>query len=375
MRIGIVISSYITTAGLERVAVEYARGLRDRGHEVVVFCQELQRGDRDEGISFERVGGARRNKALRAATFPNAATAAVSAAHLDNLITFGSSAFVPAVVRLPGCHRSWWEVATREWPVTTVDGMRRRLNPHHFVTLRNDKRVLGSGMPRAVLAAGGWAAADIQRFYPAVAEKVSILPDGVNLDEFSPDASAGKAYRDAWNVGEGPLLLTVATELRRKGLDTLFEAFRHVRAELPSAVLVVGGRTPAEDVRALAVHHRVQGGVRAIGFIEDMRAAYSVADVLVFPTRFDPWGLPIVEALACGTPVAASARAGASQVIQPGRTGTTIADPADPKLVALAAVAALSLRREPDVARASVEHLAWPKIVADLEAVLERTAR
>lgn len=361
------------TAGLERVAVEYARGLQQLGHEIVVFAQEVHPGDGDEHIRFVRVGGARGNKALRAATFPRAATKAVAREQLDNLLTFGSSAFMPAVVRLPGCHRSWWEVATREWPVTTIDGLRRRANPHHYLTLRNDARVLGSGMPKAVLAAGGWAAGDIERFYPAVAGRVSILPDGVNLDEFAPDPAGAKAYRDAWNVGEGPLLFTVATELRRKGLDTLFEAYRLVRAELPSAVLVVGGRTPAEDVRALAVAHKVQGGVRAIGFIEDMSAAYSAADALVFPTRFDPWGLPIVESIACGTPVAASARAGASQVIQQGRTGTTIADPSDPKLVALAAVAAVSLRRDPDALRASVEHLAWPKVVADLEAVLERT--
>jgi len=375
VKLGIVISTYATHGGLERVAVEYARGLRDRGHQITVYAQEVFSTEDDHGIAFEHVGGFRGNKALRAFTFPRLATRAVRRARLDNLLSFGSSVFGPAVMRLPGCHRSWWEVATSEWPVTTVDGIRRRLNPHHYVTLRNDARVLGAGLPRAVLAAGGWAAGDIQRFYPAVAEKVSILPDGVNLDEFSPDPSGGKRYRDEWNVEEGPLLFTVATELRRKGLDSLFAAFRLVRAELPNAVLVVGGRTPAEDVRALAVQHKVQAGVRAIGFIEDMRAAYSAADVLVFPTRFDPWGLPIVESLACGTPVAASARAGASQVIQLGRTGTTIADPADPKLVALAAVAALSLRRDPEVLRASVEHLAWPKVVADLEEVLARAVQ
>jgi len=233
-----------------------------------------------------------------------------------------------------------------------------------------DARVLGRGVPSHVLAAGDWAADDIRRFYPAVASRVSILPDGVNLDEFSHDPEGGAAMRARWEADDGPVLFTVATELRRKGLDTLFEAFRLIRQELPGARLIVGGKAPAADIRALAVAHRVGRELRAVGFVDDLRAAYSAADVLMFPTRFDPWGLPVVEALACGTPVAASARAGAASVVQPGVTGARISDPANAAVVAAATLEALALKPDREAARASVEHLSWDRVVDGLESVL-----
>ena len=372
MKLGIVISSYHRSAGLERVAVEYARGLRARGHDVTVFAQKFAPEAADEGITFRKVGGAHRI-AARAATFPFAATRAVERAGLDNIVSFGSACLKPAVVRLPGAHRSWWEVANHEWPVTTLDGLRRRLNPHHRIILALDRRVLGGGVPKAVLAAGQWAADDIGRFYPAVASRVSILPDGVNLEEFAFDAPGRERTRARWGVGDAPVLFTVATELRRKGLDTLLQAFRIVREARPDATLIIAGRAPVADIRALAVHHRVGAEMRAVGFVEDLRAAYSAADVLMFPTRFDPWGLPVVEALACGTPVAVSARAGAASAVIAGETGSLIEDPGDPVLVARATVEAMSLKPNREAVRSTVRHLAWDAVVAGLEEVLERT--
>lgn len=372
MDLAIVIAAYDRRGGLERVAVEYARGLHARGHAVTVYAQTAEREPADEGIRFVRVGGVRGQRAARAATFPVFATRALDGSRHDTIVTFGPVAMRPAVVREPGCHRSWWEFANETWPADTWEGFRRRSNPHHRFVLAWEDRVLGRGIPRAVLAAGDWTAADIRRFYPAVADRVSILPDGVNLDEFTFDPDGRDGLRKRW--GSGPILFTVATELRRKGLGTLFEAFRLVRAEEPDAQLYVGGRAPAEDVRALAQQHKVRGAVHALGFVDDLRAAYSAAHALVFPTMFDPWGLPVVEALACGTPVAASARAGASGVIREGETGSRIADPRSPDDIAAAVLRTLRIEPDRDALRASVAHLAWEHVVAELEEVCERTA-
>lgn len=371
MKLGIVISSYYRSAGLERVAVEYARGLRSLGHEVTVYAQRVQREDADDGIRFVRVGGFSSQMALRAATFPLKATHALDGTEHDNIVSFGSVVRRPAVVRMPGAHRSWWEFANQTWPVTTYDGLRRRLNPHHRIVLGWDKRVLGRGLPKAVLAAGEWAARDIQAFYPAVANKTSVLPDGVNLDEFRHDPEGGAALRKEW--GSGPLLLTVATELRRKGITTMFDAFRKVREAEPNAQLIVGGRVSAADIRALAVQYGVQDAVRAVGFIDDLSAAYSAADLLVYPTLFDPWGLPIIEALACGLPVAASARAGAGESITDGVSGIRIAQPQDADAVATGILNALDITPDRDALRASIEHLRWENVVGELERVLEAT--
>lgn len=375
MKIGVVVGAYHERGGLERVAAETSRGLRDRGHRVVVVTQAAETTARDHDLDILHVGGFRGNLAARAATFPTAATRAIGDLELDVVYAFGSSVLVPAVVRTPGAHRSWWTLANTEWPATTWDGFRRRLNPHHRVTLAMDAIVLGHALPHAVLAAGEWAAEEIRSFYPRVADRVHVLPDGVNLEEFRFDLAGRSALRQRWEIGEGPMLLCVATELRRKGLGTLCDAFRLVLEQIPTARLVIGGRAPAADIRALVVQHRIESAVRVVGEIEDMTAAYSAADALMFPTRFDPWGLPVVEALGCGTPVAVSARAGAAEAVIPGRTGTLIEDPTDPQLVADATVAALLAPASRAETRESVYDYAWSRVIERLEKHLREAAR
>jgi glycosyltransferase involved in cell wall biosynthesis len=97
--------------------------------------------------------------------------------------------------------------------------------------------------------------------------------------------------------------------------------------------------------------------------------------VLVYPTRFDPWGIPIIEALACGTPVAASARAGAASEVTPGTSGVRIEDPSDPAVVAAATLDALQLKSERERLRESILHLKWGTIIDRVEQILLRTLR
>lgn len=374
MNLAIVISRYHRGAGLERVAVEYARGLRARGHDITVFARDVTVEADDEPIRFTHVP-APGQIALRAATFPLAASRAVARAEpFDNIIAFGSVMTMPAVVRAPGVHRSWFEFANREWPVGSVAGVKRRLNPHHRIVLGWDRYVLGGGRARAVLAAGAWQADDIRRFYPKVADRVQVLADGVNLDEFAFDAEVRARRRANWGVGDVPVVLAVVTEIRRKGIGGLFDAFAHILRREPRARLVVASTAPADQVRALAHQAGVTEALGPVGFVPDMRAAYAASDLLLFPTRFDTWGLPVVEALACGTPVVVSARAGAATVVRPGESGAVVIDPTDPHAVAEAALEVLARRWDRDALRAAVEHLSWDRIVGQLDAIVEATA-
>ena len=101
----------------------------------------------------------------------------------------------------------------------------------------------------------------------------------------------------------GPYLLTVATLERRKNLETLLEAMPLVRDRHPDLRLaVVGG--PGWEAPSLDAE-----GVLPLGYVEDdeLAALYRGAEVFVYPSRFEGFGMPIVEAMACGTPVVASA--------------------------------------------------------------------
>jgi glycosyltransferase involved in cell wall biosynthesis len=101
----------------------------------------------------------------------------------------------------------------------------------------------------------------------------------------------------------GPYVLTVATLERRKNLETLLDAMTIVRTKHPELRLAVvgapGWQGPSLD----------SDGVLALGYVEDeeLAALYRGAEVFVYPSRFEGFGMPIVEAMACGTPVVASA--------------------------------------------------------------------
>jgi glycosyltransferase involved in cell wall biosynthesis len=102
---------------------------------------------------------------------------------------------------------------------------------------------------------------------------------------------------------DGPFVLTVATLERRKNLETLLSAMTLVREGRPELRLVAvgapGWQGPSLDAE----------GVLSLGYVDDeeLAALYRGAEVFVYPSRFEGFGMPIVEAMACGTPVVASA--------------------------------------------------------------------
>ncbi|MGH3079761.1 MAG: glycosyltransferase family 4 protein [Gaiellaceae bacterium] len=103
----------------------------------------------------------------------------------------------------------------------------------------------------------------------------------------------------------GHYVLTVATLERRKNLETLLDAMTLVRARRPELRLAVVG-APGWQGPQLGAQ-----GVLPLGYVDDeeLAALYRGAAVFAYPSRFEGFGMPIVEAMACGTPVVASAHA------------------------------------------------------------------
>jgi glycosyltransferase involved in cell wall biosynthesis len=101
----------------------------------------------------------------------------------------------------------------------------------------------------------------------------------------------------------GPYVLTVATLERRKNLETLLDAMTILRRRRPTLRLAVAG-APGWQAPSLD-----SDGVIPLGYVDDeeLAALYRGAEVFVYPSRFEGFGMPIVEAMACGAAVVASA--------------------------------------------------------------------
>jgi glycosyltransferase involved in cell wall biosynthesis len=145
----------------------------------------------------------------------------------------------------------------------------------------------------------------------------------------------------------GPYVLTVATLDRRKNLETLLEAMKLVRGRHPDLRLAVVGAPGWQGPRLEA------DGVLPLGYVDDeeLAALYRGAEVFVYPSRFEGFGIPIVEAMACGTPVVASAH---SSMDEASGAAAVRADPTSPE--AFTAAIERALVERDSMATRGLEH-------------------
>ena len=162
-------------------------------------------------------------------------------------------------------------------------------------------------------------------------DRVDVVPGGVD-ERFSPvrDPALLRQARNQLGVGDAPYVLAVGVLEPRKNLSTLMDAFAIAKSRglLPGHRLVLaGGR--GWLVEEILEHHAaspVRDQILLPGFVPDelLPAAYSAADVLAFPSLYEGFGLPLLEAMACGTPVVTSSASclpevgeGASLMVEP----------------------------------------------------------
>ncbi len=113
--------------------------------------------------------------------------------------------------------------------------------------------------------------------------------------------------------GDAIHLLTVGYLVHRKGIDTLLHAVRTIRSQ-DFILHVVGDGPERQKLEILSRQLNIQNRVIFWGYKqqEELPKYYAIADIFLFPTRFDIWGLVLEEAMACGLPVVASSAAGAT---------------------------------------------------------------
>jgi glycosyltransferase involved in cell wall biosynthesis len=181
--------------------------------------------------------------------------------------------------------------------------------------------------------------------------RLSVVPLGVE-EVFRPEGPAPSPACEALlsRNGSGPIVLHVGGMVPRKRLDLVLRAFALIQRELPSATLVRVGGPLSREMTALAEELGAAHAIAGMPFLSraELAAIYRRADVFLLCSETEGFGLPVLEAMACGVPVVARELPAVTEVAGDAIRNVTGTDPA---AFAAAAIAVLRDREQRAVMR------------------------
>lgn len=178
---------------------------------------------------------------------------------------------------------------------------------HHYLNI-----VVPRSVRRAdhLLADSHHTAHDLQEQWQVAPERITVVQGAVDHNHFQPvtDPARLAAVRERYGIGTAPFILGLGTIQPRKNYTRLIEAFHQARQEarLPHRLIIGGGKGWLYDnIYAKVQELGLAEQVHFPGFVadEDLPALYSAAEFYAYPSLYEGFGLTVVEALACGTPV------------------------------------------------------------------------
>jgi glycosyltransferase involved in cell wall biosynthesis len=154
---------------------------------------------------------------------------------------------------------------------------------------------------------------------PAWDDRIRVIPHGVD-DDFRP---VGPPFnRERYGVPPGPYLLTVGTLRQRKDPETSIRALSHLVQQGRDVRLLFAGKQQMDpsEIETIAKRANVHDRVVFLGYVprEDLPDLYRDAAAFVLPSRLEGFGLPLVEAMASGTPVVAASTSSIPEVVGDG---------------------------------------------------------
>lgn len=373
MRIGIVTQRVSRNDGQGRVNLEIAAEALRQGHQVRLFCEQvdgslIEAGAQAELMPNPRLVPSRLFKDQFFAWRTNRRLAG-GAGGCDVLLANGFATWARSDVNaVHFVHRTWFHSPFHPWRQKRAfntlypliyTGLNMKLEQDAF--RRSGAIVAVSNAVRRELIEVGVPAA-----------KITTILNGVSADEFQP----GMARRERFGLPNAVPIALFAGDLKspRKNLDTVLRAL----VTVPGLHLAVAGRHDRTPWPGMASRLGIVDRVHFVGFQEDMPELMRASDLFVFPSRYEPFGLVILEALACGLPVVTAKSAGAADIIT-SEVGIALDDSEDVEglSAALKALASNPGRRKvmADAARRLGLDHSWPAMARDYLRLLEEAHR
>ncbi|NCC51510.1 MAG: glycosyltransferase family 1 protein [Spartobacteria bacterium] len=199
--------------------------------------------------------------------------------------------------------------------VITIPDLQHEHFPHFFsphdLAMRAMAYPYGSRAATAVIGISDFTAREVQDYYQPDPERVFAIPLALDDRERLSEAEAAQRaarVRERYNLPD-VFLYYPANGWAHKNHETLIEALAVIRTSRPVDLVLTGSAFDLfSRIQPLLDRHALQEHVHHLGYVsrEDVPGLMSAASALVFPSLFEGFGLPVLEAMALGTPVACS---------------------------------------------------------------------
>jgi glycosyltransferase involved in cell wall biosynthesis len=266
--------------------------------------------------------------------------------------------------------------------VVTIHDLAYRLVPEaHLGVLGLGMRVLvplGARRSDRIIVDAGSTREDVQGLLGVSPGKVDVVPLGVRT-QHQGEPLPETAVRSWLGSGERPIVLSVSAKRPHKNLARLIGALALIAPERRPLLVLPGYPTPHEDeLRRCAAELGVAADVRLLGWVDaaELEGLYAAADCFVFPSLMEGFGLPVLEAMARGVPVACSGRGALGEVAG---DAALLFDPESEPAIAAAIERLLEDRAEADRLRSAGRERAarftWAATAAGTLASYERALK
>lgn len=329
MRVALVILRYSQShGGVERYVWDLSHGLLRRGHEVHVYCAEHDDAAETDGPILHVVPVRGFFSHSRLLSFANVSARMLAVEKFDVVHGFGRTYYQDLYRVGGGCYEEYLQTMRRE-----RRGFFQRLlaaaNPKHRTIIALERKTFAAGAYKLIYCISERCKEEIQRHYRVPDELVEVIYNGVDLERFSPAkrSTIGLRVREMFGVKRDELLLLfVGSGFERKGLQYAIEAVALASRRFPLKLLVVG-RGDFPRYRRLVQRLNLAGRVMFLGRRQNIEDFYAAADILLFPSLYEPFGTVVLEAMATAVPAIVSENSGVAEVVTHGVDALVVRDP------------------------------------------------
>jgi UDP-glucose:(heptosyl)LPS alpha-1,3-glucosyltransferase len=363
LRIAFVVHDYHRHGGHARYTAELASRFKNE-HDVTVFANTFEDPD-PRGITYRHVPAWRANALTTIVSFILPATLRLRG-RFDVVHAQGLCGLRQDVVTAHMCQAAWCDAADR---YAGPQPWRKRV--FGSVVSRLERIAMRPSSAARVIVPSRRVESDLWTHF-GVAERIRVVPHGTDTEVFHPRNRTLWRHSVRAQVGftENDVVALYVGDLQ-KALPAALKTI----AATPNVKLLVVSKSDPGPYRAQAEQLGIVERVAFHPAASEIARFYAAADLFLFPTYYDTFGLVITEAMASGLPVITSSAAGAADVITHGVSGWLTAEPWNISeltagLQALAGDPELRARMGA-AARSAVETYTWDRVAADTMAVYE----